>query len=155
MSLLSEFFKSNSFFNVSGEHVSMFVIEHGEQIEKGDFVVINTRTLLARKPIASSGYFAVGVAAKIVQLADGNYAAICTDGYHFLYDPQNNITSNDIGKACYFQDKDTVTMDNINKTKAGTIVDIAMSDDPNDIVDGTNRIIWVKTDLTEGSELEW
>ena len=49
----------------------------------------------------------------------------------------------------------TITTDNINKTKAGVIANIEVSDDPIDIEDGANRIIWVKIDLTEGSDLEW
>ena len=57
MKLISAFLRSNSFFNVSNEHVSMFIVEKGEVIEKGDFVVVNTRTLLARKPVEKSGYF--------------------------------------------------------------------------------------------------
>ena len=155
MRLLSAFLRSNSFFNVSNEHVSMFILEKGEKIEKGNSVVVNTRTLLARKPTENSGYFSVGVAARILELADNNQAVVCVDGYHMFYDPDGNISESDVGKACYFLDVDTVTMDNINRTKAGVIVDIELSDDPADIEDGTNRIIWVKTDITEGSDLEW
>ena len=155
MRLLSAFLRSNSFFNVSNEHVSMFILEKGEKIEKGNSVVVNTRTLLARKPTENSGYFSVGVAARILELADNNQAVVCVDGYHMFYDPDGNISESDVGKACYFLDVDTVTMDNINRTKAGVIVDIELSDDPADIEDGTDRIIWVKTDITEGSDLEW
>ncbi len=155
MSLLSAFLRSNSFFNVSNEHVSMFILEKGEKIEKGNSIVVNTRTLLARKPTENSGYFSVGVAARILELADGNQAVVCVDGYHMFYDPNGNISESDVGKACYFLDVDTVTMDNINRTKAGVIVDIELSDDPADIEDGTDRIIWVKTDIAEGSDLEW
>ena len=155
MRLLSAFLRSNSFFNVSNEHVSMFILEKGEKIEKGTSVVVNTRTLLARKPTENSGYFSVGVAARILELADNNQAVVCVDGYHMFYDPDGNISESDVGKACYFLDVDTVTMDNINRTKAGVIVDIELSDDLADIEDGTDRIIWVKTDITEGSDLEW
>lgn len=155
MKLISAFFKSNSFFNVSNEHVSMFVIEKGEVIEKGDFVVVNTRSLLARKPIESSGYFTVGVAARIIDLADGHQAVICVDGYHMIYDPDENISESDIGSACYFSGANSVTLDNINRTKAGVIEEIEVSDDPIDIADGMERMVWIKNDLTEGSDLEW
>lgn len=155
MKLISAFLRSNSFFNVSNEHVSMFIVEKGEVIEKGDFVVVNTRTLLARKPIEKSGYFTVGVAAKIIDQADGNQAVICVDGCHMLYDTSKNISESDIGRACYFLGKNSVTLDNINKTKAGIIEGIEVSDDPIDIEDGTDRIVWVKNNLTEGSDLEW
>lgn len=155
MSLLSAFLKSNSFFNVSREHVSMFIVEKGEKIEKGDPVVVNTKTLLAKKPTKSSGYFTVGVAYRILNLADGNQAVVCVDGYHIFYDPDGNISESDVGKACYFEDADTVTVDNINRTKAGIVVEIELSDDPIDIDDGADRVVWVKTDITEGSDLEW
>ena len=155
MKLISSFLRSNSFFNVSNEHVSMFIVEKGEVIEKGDFVVVNTRTLLARKPVEKSGYFTVGVAAKIIDQADGNQAVICVDGCHMLYDTSKNISESDIGRACYFLGKNSVTLDNINKTKAGIIEGIEVSDDPIDIEDGTDRIVWVKNNLTEGSDLEW
>ena len=155
MKLISAFLRSNSFFNVSNEHVSMFIVEKGEVIEKGDFVVVNTRTLLARKPVEKSGYFTVGVAAKIIDQADGNQAVICVDGCHMLYDTSKNISESDIGRACYFLGKNSVTMHNINKTKAGIIEGIEVSDDPIDIEDGTDRIVWVKNNLTEGSDLEW
>ncbi len=155
MSLLSTFLRSNSFFNLSNEHVSMFIVEKGEKIEKGNSVVVNTKTLLARKPTENSGYFSVGAAARILELADGNQAVICVDGYHMLYDPDGNISESDVGKACYFLNGDIVTMDNINKTKAGIVGGIELSDDPADMEDGTDRIIWVRTDITEGSDLEW
>ena len=155
MKLISAFLRSNSFFNVSNEHVSMFIVEKGEVIEKGDFVVVNTRTLLARKPVEKSGYFTVGVAAKIIDQADGNQAVICVDGCHMLYDTSKNISESDIGRACYFLGKNSVTLDNINKTKAVIIEGIEVSDDPIDIEDGTDRIVWVKNNLTEGSDLEW
>ncbi len=155
MNLLSSFLRSNSFFNVSNEHVSMFTVEPGEKIEKGDFVVVHTRTLLARTPKESNEHFAVGVAKRIVIDEHGNQLVVCMDGYHMIYDREKEITSDDIGKTGYFFDKETITCDPINKTKAGTIVDIEESDDPNDIEDGTDRIVWIKMDLTEGSDLEW
>ena len=155
MSLLSSFVRSNSFFNVSREHVSMFILEKEEKAQKGDFIVVNTRTLQARKPTESSGYFSVGIAKRVLELADGKQAVICVDGYHIFYDPDGNISESDAGKDCYFLNGHTITTDNINKTKAGVIANIEVSDDPIDIEDGANRIIWVKIDLTEGSDLEW
>ena len=155
MKLISAFLSSNSFFNVSNEHVSMFIIEKGETINRGDFVVVNTRTLLARKPVECSGYFAVGVAVRIIDQADGNQAVICVDGCHMIYDPDKNICESDIGRTCYFSGADSVTLDNINKTRAGVIEGLEVSDDPIDIADGADRIVWVKCDLTEGSDVEW
>lgn len=159
MNLISAFLKSKSFFNPSNEHVSMFIVEKGELIEHGDFVVVNMRTLLARKPIANTKeatkYFSVGVAIKIVSLADGNQAVICKDGYHMVYDYDKNISEDDIEKVCYFSGSDTITLENDNKTKAGVIVDFEISNDPIDIADGTERIVWIKNDLTEVGDVEW
>ena len=72
-----------------------------------------------------------------------------------LYDHYENIYESDICKECYFSGENSVTLDNINKTKAGIIEGIEVSDDPIDIEDGTDRIVWVKNDLIEGSDLEW
>lgn len=155
MSLLSMLMRSGSIFNVSREHVSMFIVEDGEKIDTGDFVVVDTKTLMARKPSAASGYFTVGVARKIINQEDGRQAVVCVDGCHMIYDPDSLISENDIGKACYFLNADSVTMDDANRTKAGIIKGIETSNDPNDIEDGTDRIIWVNTELTEGSGLEW
>lgn len=155
MTLLGAIISGRLFFNPSREHVSVFIAEKGEKIQTGDFIVVNTRTLLARKPTASSGYFSVGVAYKILNLADGNQAVVCVDGQHTLYDPNAEISESDIGKACYFEDAGTVTMNNINRTRAGIIEYIELSDDPADIEDGTDRVVWINTDITEGSDLEW
>lgn len=154
MKMISIFLKNKSLINLSNEHVSMFNIEKGETIEKGDFVVVNTKTLLARKPIAKSGYFAVGVAERIIDQASGNQAVICVDGYHMIYNPDKSISENDIGRDCYFSAEDAVTLSNINMTKAGTIEAIEVSDDPIDIADGADRIVWVKCNIIEGSDLE-
>lgn len=155
MTLLGAFMSGRLFFNPSREHVSMFIIERGEKIETGNSVVVNTRTLQAKRPAENSGYFSVGVACKILDLADGSQAVVCVDGYHILYDPDGEISESDIGKACYFKDVDTVTMENVNRTRAGIIEIVEVSSDPVDIEDGADRIIWVKTDITEGSDLEW
>lgn len=147
MNLLSKLLRNNSFFNVSKGHVSMFDIEDGETIEKGDYVVVNSETLLARKPINSNGYFTAGVAIRVIELKNGKQSVICVDGCHLLYDPNNIIQENDIGKECYFLNENAVTTNPTNKTKAGIVMNIELSDDPNDIADDTDRIIWIKTDL--------
>lgn len=156
MTLFSAIVHSNSLFNVSHqEHVSMFNIKKGEDIRQGDPVVIDVRTLQARKATADGGFLAVGVAKRIVDLKGGNQAVVCTDGYHIFYDPCEHISESDIGKECYFLDADTVTLDGENRTKAGFIVAFDTSDDPVDIEDGTDRLVWVKTDITESEGLEW
>lgn len=154
MRLFSRLIRCHSLFNVSREYVSEFTVEPGEKIEKGDFVVINTTTLLARKPIKRSGYLAVGVANKVIDRADGKQSVICVDGHHILYNPKGDISESDIGKPCYFLDKDTVTLESTDKTKAGIIAGIEISNEQMDIEDGADRIIWVKTDIVEGSELD-
>lgn len=156
MTLFSAIVQSKSLFNVSHqEHVSMFNVKEGEDIKAGDPVVVDVRTLQARKATADGGFLAVGVAQRIVDLKVGNQAVVCTDGYHIFYDPCKNISRSDIGKECYFLDADTVTLDGENRTKAGTIVAFDISDDPADIEDNTDRLVWVKTDITESEGLEW
>jgi hypothetical protein len=155
MTLLNDFVGANSLFNICNEHVTMFTIEEGEKIELGDCVVVNTRTLLARKAKAESGYFSVGVAKRIIDLADGNQAVICIDGIHVVYDHDRNICENDIGRACYFADAESVTLDNINKTRAGIIMDAYTRSDPKDVEDGCDRIVYVKINVKDGSDLKW
>ena len=155
MKLISRFLKSNSFFNISNEHVSMFTIEDGETIEKGDFVVVDTKTMHARKPLAKSGYFAVGVAKKILDLANGKQAVICVDGCHMIYDPDKVVQESDINNTCYFATPKSITLNSVNTTKAGTIAAIEVSDDPIDIADGTDRMVWIRNDIMKESDLEW
>lgn len=155
MSLISRFLRENMLFNANCERVSMFTIEEGEHIETGSPVVVNTKTLLARNPVKSSGFFAVGKAKKVIDLKNGNQAVICTDGYHMFYDPDRNISDNDIGKACYFDGDGGVTMENINRTRAGIVEIIDDSDDPIDIEDGADRLVYVRIDLCDGGDLEW
>ena len=50
----------------------------------------------------------------------------------------------DIGRICYFDGEDSVTLDNINTTKAGEVL--------NTNEDGS---VLVKISISEGSELEW
>jgi len=133
----------------------MFNVKEGEDIRNGDPVVIDVRTLQARKATADGGFLAVGVAKRIVDLKGGNQAVVCTDGYHIFYDPNGNISESDIGKECYFLDAETVTLDSENRTKAGFVAAFDISDDPVDIEEGTDRLVWVKTDITESEGLEW
>lgn len=155
MNLLSAFIKAGSFVNVSREHVSVFHVEKGMKLEKGDPVVVHKRTLQACKPVVSSQYFAVGVAANVIEQEKGNQTVICIDGYHTFYDPDKNISKDDIGLPCYFLDDGTITMDDTNKTKVGIVMDIVTSTDPIDIADGVDRVVWVKTDITEGECIKW
>lgn len=52
--------------NLSDQKITIFPIAEGEIIEKGDFVVVNTRTLEASRPKQESGHYAVGQAVEIV-----------------------------------------------------------------------------------------
>lgn len=156
MTLFSAIVQSNSLFNVSHqEHVSMFNVKKGEDIKKGDPVVIDVRTLQARKATGRGGFLTIGIANRIVDLKGGGQAVVCTDGYHIFYDPGQNISESDIGRVCYFLDADTVTLDGENKTKAGVVAAFNISDDPVDIEEGTDRLVWVKTDIMESEGLEW
>lgn len=155
MNLYSVFMGSRSHINILGEHVTIFNVDQDEKIESGDIVFIHKRSLLARKAVGRGGYFCVGSAFRVIDRADGYQSVICIDGYRMVYNPENSITRGDIGKVCYFSGPNTVTLDSENKTRAGIIVSVDLSDDPVDIEEGTDRIIGIKFDITEGRNIEW
>lgn len=135
------------FLNPLGQNVSMFPIAEGEIIKKGDFVVVNTRTLQASKAKKEGGYYTVGRAAMFVENEYGTKSVICTDGIFITQNtdmPEHKIYNNAVGRICYFDGSDSVTMDNINTTKAGEILNV--TEDGN---------VLVKISIREGSELEW
>lgn len=151
----SKLLKSQRLLNPLCEHVSMFTIEEGETIEKGDSVVVDTNTLLARKPTEGAGYLTAGIAAKVISNEYGVQSVICVDGIHLLYNTCGDISEADIGKDCYFLDTDNVTLDGTNKIKAGHIEAVELSDDPADIEDGADRRIFIKMDILQGRYLKW
>lgn len=137
---------NGNFFNPFGENITRFVVKKGESIRKGDFVVVNTRTWEASLPKKEGGYFAVGQAIEAITCEDGTKIVICKDGiYRFRNTSKSDsrITENNTGRACYFEDAKTVTLDNINATKAGCIISMIEQD------------VVVKISVTEGSEGEW
>ena len=132
--------------NPLGGTVTIFTIAEGETIKEGDLVVVNTRTLEASRPRSESGYYAVGRAIRLVSQEDSK-SVICRDGIYVIRNtdiPKHMITDSDIGRVCYFDGAASVTMDNINTTKAGEVLG----------VDDEGRAL-VKISVSEGSELEW
>lgn len=133
--------------NLFGQKVSIFPIAEGENIKVGNIVVVNTRTLQASKAKKESGYYALGRAVRIVTDESGVKFVICNDGI-FIIDntdmPEHKIYDSNIGRICYFDGEDSVTLDNINTTKAGEVVGI----------NEDGRVL-VKISISEGSELEW
>lgn len=133
--------------NPLGQKISIFNIAKGETVEKGDLVVVNTRTLQASRPKKEGGYYAVGKAIRIITNEHGVKFVICKDGM-FIMDntdlPEHKISDSNIGRICYFNGQDSVTLDNINTTKAGEVLNINE--------DGS---VLVKISISEGSELEW
>lgn len=133
--------------NLLGQKVSIFPIAKGETVEEGDLVVVNTRTLQAGKAKKEGGYYAVGRAVRIVTNEHGVKSVICADGIYIVNNaetPEHKIFNENIGRVCYFDGSDSVSLDNINATKAGEVVGI--------FEDG--RVL-VKISISEGSELEW
>lgn len=133
--------------NLLGQKVCIFPIAKGEAVEKGDLVVVNTRTLQVCKAKKEAGYYAIGCVARIVTDEHGVKSAICKDGVYVINNtelPEHKILSNDIGRVCYFNGSNSVTLDNINTTKAGEVLNVCE--------DG--RVL-VKISLGEGSGLEW
>lgn len=140
--------KSEQFLlNILGQKVSIFPIVEGETIEVGDLVVVNTRTLQASRAKKEGGYYAIGRAVRIVADENGVKSVICKDGI-FIIDntnlPEHKILDSDIGRVCYFDGEDSVTLDNINTTKAGEVLNT-----------NENDSVIVKISIGEGGELEW
>lgn len=136
--------------NPAEEKIYMFPVEDGETIKPGDYVVVNTRTLQASNPRKQSGYYAVGIALRIVKMGKKDMV-ICRDGYMFLYNTKkagNRITKENYKRVCYFEDAKTVTLDNINTTKAGIVMDVQKNEDGNEIV-------LVEMLTGEGDGFEW
>lgn len=133
--------------NLLGQKILIFPIAKGETVENGDLVVVNTRTLQASRAKKEGGYYAIGRAVRIVTNENGVKSVICKDGI-FIIDntdlPEHKILDSDIGRICYFDGEDSVTLDNINTTKAGEVL--------NTNEDGS---VLVKISISEGSELEW
>ena len=133
--------------NLLGQKISIFPIAKGETVENGDLVVVNTRTLQASRAKKEGGYYAIGRAVRIATNENGVKSVICKDGI-FIIDntdlPEHKILDSDIGRICYFDGEDSVTLDNINTTKAGEVL--------NTNEDGS---VLVEISISEGSELEW
>lgn len=133
--------------NLLGQKISIFPIADNEVIEKGGLVVVNTRTLQASAPKKESGYHAAGRAVRIVMSEEGTKMVICKDGIYFADNtdsPEHKILDTDIGRACYFNDSSSVTLDNINTTKAGEV--LSVNDD--------NRVL-IKISIDEGGDMKW
>ena len=133
--------------NLLGQKVSIFPIAKGETVEKGDLVVVNTRTLQASKAKKEGGYYAIGCAVRIVTDEHGAKSGICKDGIYIINNaelPEHKIRDTDIGRVCYFDGSNSVTLDNINTTKAGEVLSV-----------GEEGRVLVKISISEGSELEW
>lgn len=133
--------------NLLGQNISIFPIENGADIKENDFVVVNTRTLQASVAKKCGGYYSVGRAIRIVSDEDGNKQVICKDGIYFIHNtelPEHMIDDCDIGRICYFDGPSSVTLDNINTTRAGEV--LSLDEDGN---------VLIKISVSEGSELEW
>lgn len=139
--------RSKALLNQFGENITIFTVEKGEAIKECDFVVVNTRTQQASLPKKESGYFSVGRAIRLIKDENGTNFVICKDGM-FNCDntdePENRILQNDTGRVCYFEDDQTVSLCNINSTKAGTIIGV--------MEDG--RIV-MKVEVNEGGGMQW
>lgn len=143
MNILSS---NNKLLNPFGENITIFRVEEGEEIEKGDFVVANTRTWLASRPKKQSGYYAVGRAVEVITSEDGTDIVICKDGIYILKNScrhEHKIIRDNITRACYFENEDTVSLENINATRVGEIISV------------TDEGVLVKIDVNEGSGMQW
>ena len=157
MELLNALLTRKAIFNVSREHVFMFKIKEGEILEVNNSVILDLDTfeaVTAEHYINNAIHF--GIATNILELKDGSRLVICRDGYKSLYNPSGDITEDDIGTPCYFDGKNTVSLNDSNAIKAGEIVYFETSDDKADIEDGTDRIVAVRVSpLEEGCVKAW
>lgn len=138
--------RNHALLNQFGENITIFPVESGTTIKEGDFVVVNTRTMLATLPRKESGYYTVGCAIRLITAQNGTTYVICKDGVFNFRNTrkyEDKILKNDITRACYFEDGNTVSLNNINTTKAGTVVGAYKKD------------IIVRVDVNEGSGVEW
>lgn len=130
------------------QKVSIFPIADGKTVKVGDLVVVNTRTLQACRAKKEGGYYAIGRAARIVMDENGAKSVICVDGIFIINStdlPGYKVLDSNVGRVCYFDGEDSVTMDNINTTKAGEVLNAYEED----------GYVIVKISISEGSELEW
>lgn len=130
--------------------ISMFDIEQDKKIYPGEPVIVNKKTMLAKKPLIdedNSDYFYAGVAIATTK-EENTRTIICEDGYHMFYNPDKSITEENIGEVCYLYG-DTVTMNDYSKIKAGIVAFIEISDKPADIADGADRQVWIYSDVSK------
>lgn len=130
------------------QKVSIFPIADRKTVKAGDMVVVNTRTLQACRAKKEGGYYAIGRAARIVMDENGAKSVICVDGIFIVNNTDlhgNKVLASNAGRVCYFDGEDAVTMDNINTTKAGEVLNAYEED----------GYVIVKISISEGSELEW
>lgn len=138
--------RNHALLNQFSENITIFPVEKGVTIKEGDFVVVNTRTWLATLPRKESGYYTVGRAIRLVPAQNGTNYVLCKDGIFKCtntHKSQDKILKNDVTRACYFEDGNTVSLNNINTTKAGTVVSVYKKD------------IIIRVDVNEGSGVEW
>lgn len=138
--------RNHTLLNEFGENITMFPVENGVTIKEGDFVVVNTRTWLATLPKKESGYYSVGRAIRVISDQNGTTFVICKDGIYKCKNTRNGgdrILKNDVMRACYFESDNTVSLDNINSTKAGNIISVYKKD------------VIIRVDVNEGSGMEW
>ena len=130
---------SRALVNKVGENITMFPVEDGVIIEKNEFVVVNTRTFQASLPKKESGYISVGRATEIITTEDGITLVLCRDGIFKCQnskDWKHRIGKGDYGRDCFFEDDQTVSLNNKSGIKAGTVINLD---------DG----VWIKIDVNE------
>lgn len=136
----------NFLMNPVNESVFIFPVSKGETIKEGDAVVVNKRTLQAYRARKEAGYAAIGRAVKIV--GENPKMVICKSGYYIFKNTkevENKVLEDSIDRICYFAGPETVTLDNINTTKAGKIVGTMEN----------GRKVIVDINIAERSEAEW
>ena len=86
------------------------------------------------------------LAPKSITSEDGTDIVICKDGIYIMKNScrhEHKIIRNNVARACYFENEDTVSLENINATRVGEIISVAD--------DG----VLVRIDVNEGSGMQW
>ncbi len=121
-------FCRSSVLNPINEHVMMYPIKKGCKFEEMDIVVLNKETYEVCHPEHSNEYLAVGRAIKTVSNEYGTEMLLCKDGiimFKNLFDDSNyTVQESDIGKDCYLDHDNVVSMNKTDRTVAGKVLDV-------------------------------
>lgn len=133
-----------SVLNPISEHVMMYPIKKGCEFKEMDIVVLSKETCEVCHPEHSKEYIAVGRAIKTVSNEYGTEMLLCKDGiimFKNLFDDSNyTVQESDVGKDCYLEHDNIVSMNKTERTVAGKVLSVVEDS------------VIVRIDIYEGEE---